>query len=565
MKQSASDLPSAQTAQLHALIVRFSAVSAWVVALALTVVATATGDQVPLLQAVAAGTGGLVFTLQLLASRANALVTMGFGIILVMITFPIITGTEIALAASMAIVAMAIVASLFIPRHPMLFLGVGSVFMMSVPLLWADNIDAGLTAGIIMAVSFLVGAAAFILIRRKTLEADQKFRWVFERAPVGLVEQDWNEALAFIEELGPRDDTDLHQMLTTRPELLPRILGSVRVVRANHAVTEILKVSLDQFLGYMPPERVEQTNRDVWIRQVVGMWSGRPFDVVEYEATDYQGNPGLWIEVRTISVGAPKAGHVVLAVTDVTQSRQKSRDLADLVREKDEFIATISHELRTPLTAVVGLANEVLAGKDLSDAEKGELLELVVSQANEISHLVEDLLVGARADIGMVSINREPLDLVAEATTVLSVLEDRIPVEVAGPYPFAFADPVRVRQIVRNLVVNAQRYGGLSKRLMIAPGDGSDGVVLEVRDNGPALGGDDRQRIFQPYTRAHDRPGMTVSVGLGLSVSRRLAELMNGRLTYDHDGIESIFRLELPEAPAVRLEPRARQWSFSLR
>lgn len=528
------------------MIVQFAAVSAWLVALALTAVAIATGTQEALIQAGAAGACGLVFTIQLLIGRTNAVFTLVFGIAIVLATYPIITGFETSLAASIAIVTMAIVSALFVKEHLLPFLALGALLIMSAPLLWTGTPRDGLATGIIMAASFLIGASAVILVRRKTREADQQFRWLFERAPVGLVEQDWNEALDFIHELAPKDPEHLRRLLLEDPSVLPEIVARLRVVRANNAATEVLKVSPDEFLGYMSPDRVEDSSRQMWIRQVVGMWTGRPFDVVEYETSDYQGNPGVWIEVRTISVGAPRPGHVLLAVTDVTQTRQRNRDLADLVQEKDEFIATVSHELRTPLTAVVGLANEVLAAEDLTEEEKSELLQLVVSQANEISHLVEDLLVGARAQIGTVSIHPSPVDLAEEVTTVLSGLEEDLPFQVTEDTPTAYADPVRVRQIVRNLVVNAQRYGGHRRRILIEPRPGGT-VAVEVRDDGPALHPTDRDRIFQPYTRAHDRPGVTVSVGLGLSVSLRLALLMGGDLTYDHDGEESVFRLEVPE------------------
>lgn len=544
MKRTGSE--PIESAELHTMIVRFAAVSAWLVALALTAVAIANGTQEALIQAGAAGACGLVFTIQLLIGRTNAVFTLAFGIAIVLATYPIITGFETSLAASIAIVTMAIVSALVVKEHLLLFLALGALLTMSAPLLWAQTPRDGLATGIIMAASFLIGASAVILVRRKTREADQQFRWLFERAPVGLVEQDWNEALDFIHGLAPKDPEHLRRLLLEDSSVLPEIVARLRVVRANNAATEVLKVSPDEFLGYMSPDRVEDSSRQMWIRQVVGMWTGRPFDVVEYETSDYQGNPGVWIEVRTISVGAPRPGHVLLAVTDVTQTRQRSRDLADLVQEKDEFIATVSHELRTPLTAVVGLANEVLAAEDLAEEEKRELLQLVVSQANEISHLVEDLLVGARAQIGTVSIHPSPIDLADEAATVLSGLEEDLPLQVADDTPTAYADPVRVRQIVRNLVVNAQRYGGHRRRILIEPRPGGT-VAVEVRDDGPALHPTDRDRIFQPYTRAHDRPGVTVSVGLGLSVSLRLALLMGGDLTYDHDGEESVFRLEVPE------------------
>ncbi|MCP3997157.1 MAG: ATP-binding protein, partial [bacterium] len=79
---------------------------------------------------------------------------------------------------------------------------------------------------------------------------------------------------------------------------------------------------------------------------------------------------------------------------------------------------------------------------------------------------------------------------------------------------------------------------------------GSDGgyAVVEVRDNGAGIPQKDHERIFEPYTRAHDRPGMTASVGLGLTVSRQLAELMEGTVVYSRESGLSVFRLKVPLA-----------------
>lgn len=562
MSQPDTPLRGADIAALHRLIVRFAAISSWAVSLALTILASLTDTRQTLMQAVAAGCAGLFFTLQILVDRVNALVGLGFGTLMVVATLPVISGPESALGASMAIVAMAIVASIFIaPRHQTLFLTAGAGLLLATPSLWAGSLAEGLFAGVIMTTSFLIGSLAFRLVRQRTLQADEQFRWLFERAPVGLVEQDWSQAVAFVDALEPTGPEHLQEILSTRPELLTQIIRQVRVIRANDAALEILGVPLRHYLGPMRVDRVNDTSREVWIRQVVGMWSGRPFDVAEYETSDYQGNPGMWLEVRTISVGASKPHHLLLAVTDITQSRQRSRELADQVRDKDEFIATVSHELRTPLTAVIGLANEILAADDLDDGERRELLQLVVTQANEISHLVEDLLVGARAEIGTVSVTAEPVDLAAEARTVMCALDLDLPIQAPVACPPALSDPIRTRQIIRNLVVNAMRYGGTSSRVVVT--STAEAVLLEVRDNGLPLAPEDRERIFEPYTRAHDRPGVTVSVGLGLTVSRRLARLMSGDLTYHHDGWESIFRLELPQArPSFETVAAASRWSL---
>ena len=120
------------------------------------------------------------------------------------------------------------------------------------------------------------------------------------------------------------------------------------------------------------------------------------------------------------------------------------------------------------------------------------------------------------------------------------------------------ADSLRVRQIIRNLAVNAGRYGGDRQRAIIYERGGE--AVFEMYDSGAPIPDDARERIFQPYGRAHDSAGTTASVGLGLSVSRQLAGLMGGSLEYLYDG-GSVFRLTLPAAtrqPAVEQLENAR-------
>ena len=106
-------------------------------------------------------------------------------------------------------------------------------------------------------------------------------------------------------------------------------------------------------------------------------------------------------------------------------------------------------------------------------------------------------------------------------------------------------DPGRVRQILRNLISNALRYGG--DRIRVIVGADSSHLV-QVRDNGPGIPSEERERMFHPYQRAHDAPGVTASMGLGLTISRSLARLMNGDLEYRHEDGESVFELMLPQA-----------------
>lgn len=225
------------------------------------------------------------------------------------------------------------------------------------------------------------------------------------------------------------------------------------------------------------------------------------------------------------------------------------RRLEELVRSKDELVASVSHELRTPLTAVVGLAEEMAASAMDFDRETlAELASVVAEQSRELAHLVEDLLVAARVESGGLTVQATDFDLRSEAESVVASLG--LDVAVVGPEAMVRADPLRCRQIIRNLLTNASRYGGSNIEIRIV--DGAGQVSLSVVDDGDGVPEEDAERIFDAYVRGHEAvaPG---SVGIGLAVSRNLAHLMGGALEYlRRDGLTE-FRLSLPgvEAPSA--------------
>ncbi len=230
---------------------------------------------------------------------------------------------------------------------------------------------------------------------------------------------------------------------------------------------------------------------------------------------------------------------------DLTSVKEAERRLEESVRARDRFVATVSHELRTPLTAIVGLVDELVEGYHrFGDDERFEMLELVAGQAHEMAAIIEDLLVAARAETRGVVLSITDVDLAAEAAAVIRALPeaDRRGVAATGSAQ-AKGDPRRVRQIIRNLLTNALRYGG--SEIAVRVGGGEQVGWVEVVDSGPGLPPEDRERIFEPYQRAGNAESKAGSVGLGLSVSRQLARLMGGDLTYRVDG-GSVFRLELP-------------------
>jgi two-component system, sensor histidine kinase and response regulator len=245
-----------------------------------------------------------------------------------------------------------------------------------------------------------------------------------------------------------------------------------------------------------------------------------------------------------------------VAVSERThQLESVNQQLSDLIRSKDEFVAAVSHELRTPLSVVVGLAAELRdAWEEFGREATVDLVRMIAEQSAEVAFIVEDLLVAARAEIDAVSVIKQQIDVADEVSMAIRPFpaqdRSRITVNIEQGMT-AEADAVRFRQIIRNLVSNAVRYGGQKIAVGADWSPGSGWVTVTVADDGPRIERAQWEKIFDAYHTAH-RNGTPASVGLGLTVSRQLARLMAGELDYHHNGSSSVFEVRLPAWSTVR-------------
>ena len=270
---------------------------------------------------------------------------------------------------------------------------------------------------------------------------------------------------------------------------------------------------------------------------------------VEYT---FEGRSGAeWYRMDVTPI--PGTG-AVIAHWSITEERLVQAGLEDLIRSKDDFIAAVSHELRTPLTAVVGLADEVRSQR-FNDRELPQIHEIIAEQAHEVAYIVEDLLTAARADIDTLIFRPTIVDVGEETAAVLEPWVRRGVNVIVGAGVSrgitAYADPSRLRQIIRNLMANAVRHG--SEPIEVSVAAAGHGATISVCDRGPGLPFGVESRMFQPYARFGDHKGQPSSVGLGLYVSMRLTELMGGHLRYRRDGDLTVFEIAVPAPPARAL------------
>jgi len=250
-------------------------------------------------------------------------------------------------------------------------------------------------------------------------------------------------------------------------------------------------------------------------------------------------------EIELMQRFADYMAYGIVALRNRARRETIEEQLRATMRSKDELVASISHELRTPLTAVVGFAQLLRDSADIDPEDRDAMIRSIVEEGADLANIVEDLLTVAKAESGTLTVVRVPVDLRAQANQVVESLrdEDAAHVAVTGEARRAVGDPGRSRQILRNLISNALRYGGDEVTVEVV--DAHQPKVL-VLDTGEGIPESERERIFESYQKAHNAPGLAGSIGLGLAISRSLARLMGGDLTYSYEGGQSIFEFTLP-------------------
>lgn len=256
--------------------------------------------------------------------------------------------------------------------------------------------------------------------------------------------------------------------------------------------------------------------------------------------------------------------HTDIDADKQAESLRHERDRAAAADQaKTMLLSRVSHELRTPLNAILGFAQllqlDAGAGR-LGPEALQRYVPHILTSGRHLLGLVDDILDLSAVQTGQLRMDIEPIDARALFEDVLGMFASTAAesgVEVHGPppgpaLPALAGDRRRCLQIVSNLVSNAikfNRRGGWVRLAAAADADGH--VSLRVQDNGPGLTAEQQARLFQPFERAGAERGTVAGTGLGLALSRQLAEAMGGSVAVSSQPNEgSVFTLRLPAALA---------------
>ncbi len=363
-------------------------------------------------------------------------------------------------------------------------------------------------------------------------------------------------------------DAQLRGVVERSRDIVARYDARGRAVFISPAIVGVLGYTEAERLGRDPLELVHPDDRARFVeegrRHRDEPSVTRTFRMVHRDGHD------VWVEVTSV-VDRDRDGRTTgydIITRDVTERHAAQVALAQARDEalaasvsKSVFLASTSHELRTPLNGILGLA-EVLLGTPLA-AEQRRYAQSVHDSGRSLLTILDDVLDLAKVEAGKIELERLPFALdavvarvVAPFRTLTAAKPVQLDVEVDDRLPrWVLGDPTRFGQVLGNLVGNAVKFTGEGfVQVVVRPGDEPGSVEVLVSDTGIGIAPEALGRLFQSFSQADSSTTRRFGgTGLGLAVSRQLAELQDGSLTVQsRPGQGSTFRfaLPLPAAPA---------------
>jgi signal transduction histidine kinase len=260
-----------------------------------------------------------------------------------------------------------------------------------------------------------------------------------------------------------------------------------------------------------------------------------------------------------VEVGGPvEIAELGRAFNEMANSLERDARERDRVEQmKDDFVLTVSHELRTPVTVVKGFAEMLTAQRKTLNARQYEAAEVIAESSAQLQKMINDLLDLARSDAGKLRIEPKPTPVRPLAQRVgrqmrphFDEKDQRFTVSVEKDVPDVEADPDRIAQVLANLLTNANKYAPKGAEVKLAATRVGDEIEFAVSDNGPGLGGEELDHVFDRFWRAQSGETQEVGgTGLGLAIAKSLVELHGGAISANSlPGKGATFRFVLPIA-----------------
>jgi signal transduction histidine kinase/CheY-like chemotaxis protein len=321
------------------------------------------------------------------------------------------------------------------------------------------------------------------------------------------------------------------------------------IVYCNQRFAELVHVPLEQVFGASIGRFLPAAEGEI-LRAMLDHGSGR------YQTRlVLNGQESTEVQVTLSSIVLDDVEHRTLILSDISSLARAQREN----RSKDEFLAMLAHELRNPLGAIQG-AVHALALMNQTEPMALRATGIIKRQVVHMARLVDDLLDVGRAVTGKIVLKRVPVNLADSVKASIGAIAAGNPsnhgrVDLVSESVWVSGDPVRLEQIVGNLVSNALKFTRGEGVISVFVGRDGDDAVLRVADQGIGIPQDMLPKIFDLFVQAHHTIDRTRGgLGIGLTLVRRLAELHGGTVhaASEGDGHGSTFTVRMPTVAAPR-------------
>jgi PAS domain S-box-containing protein len=397
-------------------------------------------------------------------------------------------------------------------------------------------------------------------------------RIVFEGRPSALAMIDDVTESESAEELMRASEKRFRALIERSWDAIALVGEDRRIRYFSPSVTRILGYGVEEFLDrdafdLVHPDDVAYVNH-LFIR--ILQWPGTTL-TAQFRCRHKDGS-WRWLESTTTNLlEDPGVQALVINSHDITERKQldealqqRARELAEANQSKDEFLAMLAHELRNPLVPIVNSLH-ILRQESSANPAMHQARLMAERQVRNMVHLVDDLLDVSRLTMGKIRLRKERVELglvidrgVATSRAAVDQREHQLSVSVPREELWVEGDPIRLEQVVINLLTNAAKYTDPGGRIQLAVERDGSNVVLRVRDNGIGIDAELLPRIFELFTqgnRSLDRS--QGGLGIGLTVARKLVEMHGGGISVTSAGLGkgSEFTVRLPAQAARAVEP----------
>ncbi|MBC7346383.1 MAG: PAS domain-containing protein [Clostridia bacterium] len=344
-----------------------------------------------------------------------------------------------------------------------------------------------------------------------------------------------------------RERDQLDAILTSMSDGVMAVDRAGRVVLVNRAAREMLGVSAADPVGRSVLETVRHYEVDAAVQAVLAQGTRLEKEIRLHPTLPTTYRLSL---VPIVGEGGQRTG-AVLVLQDVTQVRQ-------LERLRSEFVANVSHELRTPLTSIKGFAETLLEGAAADKGLRQKFLEIIITEANRLHRLIDDLLILSHAENRQFELKRGQADLhqvVAKVEELLLPLAQAkglaLQLDLPPTLPSLPIHEDYLGQILLNLMDNAVKYTPAGGKVTISARVANGELEVAVQDTGIGIPAEALPRLFERFFRVDKARSRELGgTGLGLAIVKHLLERHGGRIRVTSapgKGTRFVFNLPLPE------------------